>query len=226
MNPDQWSFFLPGILLGAILTATLAMLGVQLRLRREAVAAFSYTQVAVLGAMLALLWHLPPLIGAWALALIAGLGLLAFSRQDADRGGQHLGLLALAWALSLLIADNLPEARMLGTAAVEGQLLLIRWQDWPGLLTPLAAAAVLLALVGRRWLADQRVPWLGDQSGPVLRRAALREVAVVSLLAVGALGLGVLLTLALIVLPAWAVWDRAASFRRALAEAAALALLA
>ncbi|MFP4154313.1 MAG: metal ABC transporter permease [Halothiobacillaceae bacterium] len=226
MSIHEWGFFLPGALLGLLLAAALAMLGVTLRLRAEAVAAFSYTQVAVLGAMLALLWHLPPWLGAWLLALLAGLGLLLLAGGDRDRSGQHLGLLAVAWALSLLVADNVPEARMLGTSAIEGQLLLIRWQDWPSFLLPLLAALILFMLVGRRWLADQIVPWQPVRPGPRLRRSALRETAVISLLAAGALGLGVLLTLALIVLPAWAVWDRASSFRRALVEAAVLAVVA
>jgi ABC-type Mn2+/Zn2+ transport system permease subunit len=198
------------------------MLGVVLRPRGEAVAAFSYAQVAVLGAMLAVLSNLPPLVGAWLLALAAGLGAL-WRLGPPGGGSRHLMLLALAWAVGLLVADNHPEAQLLSLSAIEGQLLLVRWSDWPGfLLLCLVGAGVLLA-VGKRWFAMQLVPWRARGGG---RISALREVAVVSLLAAGALGLGVFVTLALVVVPAWAVWARAGALRLALLGAGALALAA
>ena len=62
---EQMMLFAPGFVLGLVLSAVLAALGVLLRLRDEALSAFSHAQVAVLGAMIAAITGLPALIGAW-----------------------------------------------------------------------------------------------------------------------------------------------------------------
>ena len=68
---EQMMLFAPGFVLGLVLSAVLAALGVLLRLRDEALSAFSHAQVAVLGAMIAAITGLPALIGAWGLAMLA-----------------------------------------------------------------------------------------------------------------------------------------------------------
>lgn len=225
LNGDltAWRLFLPGLLLGAMLACALGAAGIMLRVREEAVAALAYAQVAVLGAMLAIVVALPPLAGAWGLAVAAAL----LTRRPTAGPGRHLQLLLLAWALALLVADNQPSARMLSAAAIEGQLLLLRWGDWPWFAALALGGGALLAMSGRAWLAGELLPWLPQRQTPPARIAtAAREIGVVSLLAAGALAFGVLVTLALVLVPAGIAWARATNLRQAWVIAALCGLVA
>ncbi|MFA7606351.1 MAG: ABC transporter [Rhodocyclaceae bacterium] len=225
---EAWQLFMPGILLGMLLAATLGALGISLKVRNEAVAALAHAQVAVLGAMLAMLASLPPLVGAWTFALCIGLGMASTLRPPAAEGtGRHLLLLLGAWAASMLIADNHTSARLLSASAIEGQLLLIRWQDWPWHAGLALSGMVLVLISGRAWLTHEWLPWLPGPGPARLRRTLLlREAGVITILAAGALALGVFVTLAMVLVPASLAWSRAHNLTQALLMSALLALLA
>ncbi|MFZ2289880.1 MAG: hypothetical protein WAV92_09440 [Halopseudomonas yangmingensis] len=221
---EQLLLFMPGLLLGTLLAGLLGALGVMLRVREEALAAFSLAQVAVLGGMLAALAGVPQLLGAWSSAVLLALLAVWWLKPLGLSGpSQHLWILLLAWGAGLLLADNHPQARLLSSSAIEGQLLLLSWERLPAYLLLALLSAALLALLLRRWLATQLLPW--RHSTPSVLLAGLRELAVVGLLAVGALSMGIFVTLALVVIPAWLVWSRAASLGSALWLSALYALL-
>jgi len=220
---EHWLLFLPGLFVGTLLSAALGGLGTVLRVRDEALAAFSYAQVAVLGAMLAGILALPVVAGAWALAVLAGLLVQSPIAKLAGSSSRHLVLLLVAWAAALLLADNHPQARLLSMSAVEGQLLLLQWRDVPAFTVLSLTSVLALVLTYRRWFAAQLLPWRVTVQGTKPSRwpHMLRELAVIGLLASGALALGVFVMLALVVIPAWVAWGRARRFSQAVAFSAA-----
>lgn len=220
---ESLGLFAPGFVLGLLLSGVLGALGVMLRLREEALAAFSYAHVAVLGAMLAALLGWPLLVGAWGLAVllaVASAMILRTAREGAS--SRYLLILLVAWSLGLLLADNHPEARLLSASAIEGQLLLVGWSALPTFIGAGLAGGFLLALVARAWFAKALLPWQPHSVGQGQMLEVTREIAVVALLAVGALALGVFVTLALVLVPAWVSWLWASSLRRAMLSAVVL----
>ena len=158
---EQLLLFAPGFVLGLFMSAVLAALGVILRLRDEALSAFSHAQVAVLGAMLAVIAGWPLLIGAWGLAmLVAVAGLWLIKPVAAVASSRHLLVLLLAWSACLLLADNHAQARLLSASAVEGQLLLVQWRDVVAHGVVGALGAAVLGGVSKALLAHQLLPWL------------------------------------------------------------------
>ncbi|MFV8823128.1 hypothetical protein ACNKW1_00180 [Thauera sp. WH-2] len=158
---EQMMLFAPGFVLGLVLSAVLAALGVLLRLRDEALSAFSHAQVAVLGAMIAAITGLPALIGAWGLAMLAAsVSLWAPKPATVAASSRHLLVMLLAWSASLLLADNHAQVRLLSASAVEGQLLLVQWRDVAVYGTSAASGIMLLGAVSKSLLARQLLPWL------------------------------------------------------------------
>ncbi|ENO93949.1 ABC transporter [Thauera sp. 28] len=218
---EQLLLFAPGFVLGLFMSAVLAALGVILRLRDEALSAFSHAQVAVLGAMLAVIAGWPLLIGAWGLAmLVAVAGLWLIKPVAAVASSRHLLVLLLAWSACLLLADNHAQARLLSASAVEGQLLLVQWRDVVAHGVVGALGAAVLGGVSKALLAHQLLPWLPGAPGRA--HALARELAVVAILATGALASGIFVTLALVLIPAWSVWASARGLRAAVLQAAIL----
>lgn len=195
---EQLLLFAPGFVLGLFMSAVLAALGVILRLRDEALSAFSHAQVAVLGAMLAAIAGWPRLIGAWGLAmLVAVAGLWLIKPVAAVASSRHLLVLLLAWSACLLLADNHAQTRLLSASAVEGQLLLVQWRDVVAHGVVGALGAAVLGGVSKALLAHQLLPWLPGAPG---RAHAL----------------------ALVLIPAWSVWASARGLRAAVLQAAIL----
>lgn len=220
---ETLGLFAPGFVLGFVLSGVLAALGVMLRLREEALAAFSYAHVAVLGAMLAALLGWPLLVGAWGLAVLLAVASALILRTTGEgTSSRYLMILLIAWSLGLLLADNHPEARLLSASAIEGQLLLVGWSALPAFIGVGLLGGFLLAAGARRWFAKALLPWRRHSVVQGQMIEVKREVAVVALLAAGALALGVFVTLALVLVPAWVSWFWASSLRRAMLSAAVL----
>lgn len=226
---SEWQLFLPGLLIGSALALALSALGILLRVRNEAVTSLTYAQVAVVGSMISASLALPPLAGAWGLALCVAILHYKPSRITTEH---QLQLLLLAWSASLLLADNHPTAKLLSTASIEGQLLLLRHSDGPTLLGLTALGGLLLGASSQPWLTLELLPWLARtttnkrQTGATTIALIARQAGVVSLLAAGAMTFGVFGTLALVLIPASTVWMRAGNLVVALAIAASVGLTA
>lgn len=222
MVVESLGLFAPGFVLGLFLSGVLAALGVMLRLREETLAAFGYAHVAVVGAMLAALLGWPLLVGAWGLAVLLAVASALILRTAGASSSRYLLILLVAWSLGLLLADNHPEARLLSASAIEGQLLLVGWSALPAFIGVGLVGGFILAFLSRPWFAKALLPWRRHSGVEGRMLEVTREVAVVALLAVGALAVGVFVTLALVLVPAWVSWSWASSLRRAVLSAAAL----
>lgn len=224
-SPDFALFALP-FANGLLLALLLPLLGAYLRLRDEWLAALAYAHVAAAGALLAASAALPPVAGGLAASAVAGAGKQALQRRLSGAAAQVFLLLA-SWALAVLLVANNPLAESLGHALFDGQLYFAGWQQ-----LALAGGALLLALIGlRRWSADLLLARLypdllrlrGRPAWPVL---AGFDLLAALCLALATMTLGVMGAFALVFIPAWLAFRRAASWRRGLLLALACGLLA
>lgn len=218
--------FLVPFLTGLCLAVALPILGCFLRLRDEWLAALAYAHVAAAGALLALVGGVAPAIGGMAAAGVAGLGKQFFSARMA--GGAAFALLLLGgWAVAVLLAANQPLAERLGRALFDGQLYfsgsdnLYLVLPWCVLVTPALAwlsRQLLLARIYPDFFAAQRFP-----AWPVL--SGFDMLAALTL-ALATMTLGVMGGFALIFVPPWIAFRRAAAWRQGLLLAALIGLLA
>ena len=224
-SPDFALFALP-FANGLLLALLLPLLGAYLRLRDEWLAALAYAHVAAAGALLAASAALPPVAGGLAASAVAGAGKQALQRRLSGAAAQVFLLLA-SWALAVLLVANNPLAESLGHALFDGQLYFAGWQQ-----LALAGGALLLTLLGlRRWSADLLLARLypdllrlrGRPAWPVL---AGFDLLAALCLALATMTLGVMGAFALVFIPAWLAFRRAASWRRGLLLALACGLLA
>lgn len=224
-SPDFALFALP-FANGLLLALLLPLLGAYLRLRDEWLAALAYAHVAAAGALLAASAVLPPVAGGLAASAVAGAGKQALQRRLSGAAAQVFLLLA-SWALAVLLVANNPLAESLGHALFDGQLYFAGWQQ-----LALAGGALLLTLLGlRRWSADLLLARLypdflrlrGRPAWPVL---AGFDLLAALCLALATMTLGVMGAFALVFIPAWLAFRRAASWRRGLLLALACGLLA
>ena len=229
-SASEWLLFLPGFLLGLLVAPALASAGISMRIGGDTLAALSYAQVATAGAMLGTLLGWAPGLGAWALALSAGLLMMPWRTNAArTRGGttHALLLLLLAWACALLLADNHPDARLLGTASIEGQLLLIRLPDVVSVGALCILGLLITIATHRAWTREQLLTW--QRPGRQSRQKIIalgRETGLITLIAAGTLSVGVFATLALTLIPAYLVWSRCHGLRSALHWCALLGVVA
>lgn len=219
--PDFSLFALP-FLTGLLLAALLPVLGAYLRLRNEWLAALSYSHVAAAGALLAGLAGLPATAGGLVLAGLAGAGKPPLARRFGGEAATALLLLA-GWAATVLITANHPAAERLGHALFDGQLYFAGAGEFA--LAALAAAATLAILRGlsRRLLLARVYPDFfrirGLAAWPV--EAGFDLLAALAL-AVATMSLGVMGAFALVFIPPWLAYRRAADWRGALRLAVAL----
>lgn len=211
-------------LTGALLAATLALLGLYLRLRREYWAALAYGQIGAAGALGAMALGISSTFGGLAASLaVAGMK----HRLEARLPGAGLFplLFVLGWSSSLLLTANLPGVEGLGQALFEGQLYFASPQALAGAATAFVAAAAFLRWQGKRLLLASLNPEhfraRGLPEWPVRIGFDLLASAV---LALAVTSLGVMGAFALVFVPAWRVFALAPSWRAALAAAPLAAL--
>ena len=213
----MWSdLFLLPFLTGLCLALILPVLGCFLRLRDEWLAALAYAHVAAAGALLALVGGLSPAFGGMAAAALAGAGKRVFARRLA--GGAAFALLLLAgWAVTVLLAANQPLAERLGHALFDGQLyfsggvqlaLVAPWALFAGAMLFMLSRHLLLARVYPDYFQARHL-----RAWPVMLGFDL--IAALTL-ALATMTMGVMGGFALIFVPAWIVFRRAASWRRGL----------
>lgn len=218
--------FLTPFLTGLCLAVALPILGCFLRLRDEWLAALAYAHVAAAGALLALVAGVAPNIGGMTAAGLAGAGKQFLSARMA--GGAAFALLLLGgWAVAVLLAANQPLAERLGHALFDGQLYfsgidqLFLVLPWCVLVIPALtwlSRQLLLARIFPDFFAAQRFSVWPVVSGFDLLAALT--------LALATMTLGVMGGFALIFVPPWIAFRRAASWRHGLLLAALIGVLA
>ncbi|WP_421621521.1 metal ABC transporter permease [Alkalilimnicola ehrlichii] len=210
-------------LTGLVLAALLPVLGLYLRLREEWLAALGFAHVAGAGAVAGSLISAPLLPAALLTALVA-VGVKGLMRRAGN--DVYALLIVLGWSAMLLGASLSHHAKLTGQALVDGQLYFTGSDH-----LQLALGLALLALIALPWLSprllrEQVFPG-HDRANrrPVLRTVLAFEALAALGIAVAATAMGVMSAFALIFIPAWVAYRRAAGWRRAVAWSMALGVL-
>lgn len=209
----MWNeLFLLPFLTGLVLAIVLPVLGAYLRLRDEWLAALSYAHIAAAGALLALVASVPPAVGGIGAALAAGAGKRFFAARLS--GGASYALLLLgSWSVAVLLAANHPLAERLGHALFDGQLYFA-----DGALLALVAVGGAVSLLALRALSRSLL--LAHLYPDFFRIRGLRAWPIqlgfdglaALCLALATMSLGVMGAFALVFIPPWLAFRRAASW--------------
>jgi zinc transport system permease protein len=223
----MWNeLFLVPFLTGLCFAIVLPLLGAYLRLRDEWLSALAYSHVAAAGALLVLVFAVPPMVGG---AIAAGLAALGkrFVASKISGGASYALLLLGGWAVSVLLAANNPLAERLGHALFDGQLyfsteVLLGWVAVSGLV-----CVYLLRRLSRRLLLTHIYPdflrarirssWSTQTGFDLLSALAL---------ALATMSMGVMGAFSLIFIPPWLAFRRAGDWRKGLRLAVAIAVSA
>ena len=218
-------FTLP-FLTGLALAILLPVLGCYLRLRNEWLAALAASHVAAAGALLAsLLGGVASLGGVLAAALLGASKPFVLDRL---KGGAAYPLLFIAaWSASVLLVANHPLAERLGQALFDGQLYFAG-----GAQLALVGVWTLGALIGLRRLSSRLLlahfypdhfRLRGLPQWPIHLGFDLLAALTV---AIATMSLGVMGSFALLFVPAWLAFQRAADWRCGLRLAVVLGVVA
>ncbi len=218
--------FLVPFLTGLVFAVLLPVLGCYLRLRDEWLAALAYAHVAAAGALLALVVGLPPLAGGLGLAGMVGAGKQVLARR-LNAGAGYASLLLAGWAVSVLLAANQPMAERLGHALFDGQLYFSDKNQMITAVVALILSVAILSRLSKHLLLAKVYPDLFR-----LRRLPGRlihggfDVLAALGLALGTMSLGVMGAFALVFVPPWLAFRRAANWRSGLLWAILIGLAA
>ena len=208
---------------GLLLSALLPVLGLYLRLREEWLAALGFAHVAGAGAVAGSLVAAPLLPAALLTALVA-VGVKGLMRRAGN--DVYALLIVLGWSAMLLGASLSHHAKLTGQALIDGQLYFTGVDHLQLALGLAVLSAIALPWLSPRLLRERIFPG-HDRANhrPVLRTVLAFEALAAAGIAVAATAMGVMSAFALIFIPAWVAYRRAASWRRAIAWAMGLGVV-
>lgn len=205
--------FLIPFLTGLAFAILLPILGCYLRLRDEWLAALAYSHVAAVGSLLALVVGLAPIVGGLAAAGLAGVGRRLFSRRLSGGAGDVLLLLG-GWAGAILIAANEPTAERLGHALFDGQLYFAGVEQLATVAAGGLLALLILRALSAKLLLARIYPDLFRLRGlPAWPTQLGFDLLAALCLALATMSLGVMGAFALVFIPPWLAFRRAANWR-------------
>ncbi|ANB02837.1 metal ABC transporter permease [Ectothiorhodospira sp. BSL-9] len=209
---------------GLLLAPVAAIAGVYLRLREEWLAALAYAQVAAAGAVVAVVFHAPVMLGA-----LAAAGLVATVKGLLANPGNHhfVVFILLGWGVALVAGSFSAHGEMVGQSLMDGQLYFTGKAHLLGALALLVLGMLCMSWLSQRLLMDRFFPDYFSANGiPAWRHRVAFDWLVVAIVAVATTTFGVMAAFALLFIPAWVAWGLAQGWRNVLIIAAALAVAA
>ncbi len=216
-------FRLP-LVVGLLLACVLPLLGAVLMLRGEWLAALGFAHLAAAGTLLGLAIGLPALPGGLGAAaggaVVKGVGRIS--------GNTAYGFMILGgWAALLLIAANSGNGEQLGHALIEGQLYFAGPADLAGAVLLAVTSAMALPWLMPRLLHARLLPHHEAANGlPAWRWHLGFDLLAAGGMAVATASMGLMAAFALVLVPAWIAFRTAIGWRRTLAWAVFIGLLA
>ncbi|KAA0255354.1 ABC transporter [Acidobacteria bacterium ACD] len=207
---------------GLLLAFVVPLLGAYVRLRNEWLAALGVAQVTAAGAVVAVLAGVNPLAGALG-AAVAAVSL----KGRAERGGNdaYAYLLLLGWAAAFVAAANSVQGEELSHALLDGQLYFTGWANLGGAIALAAVVAAVVPWMSRLLLLERFFPEHLAANGIATWRVHLGfDVLVALAVALTTESIGVMATFALVFLPPWIAFRRAAGWKSALVWASAISV--
>ncbi|MGD2119681.1 MAG: metal ABC transporter permease [Chromatiales bacterium] len=208
------TLFLMPFVSGLLVAATLALVGVLLRLRDEWLAALGFAHLAGASALIGLAVQVPVVIG----ASVGAIGGAAIKSLGRFRGNTVYALMILGgWSVTLLVAANTTLGSVLGHAMVEGQLYFAG-------ISHLIAALVLVFVTGAGiyWLMpivirDRFFPGQDDANRQPVWRWHLGFDLIAALgMAVATATVGLMAAFALVFVPPWLAFRLARHWKQVL----------
>ena len=197
---------------GLGLAIGLPVLGLYLRMRGEWLAVLGVAQLAALGALAASVFALPGLLG----AVTAGVGAVIAKRLGRGGGmGAYVLMLLIGWSLAVLLLANHPAIEHVGQGLFDGQLYFAGSGHAIATAVLITLGGALLHRHGQRLLLARVHPVLATACAQTRWAHWGFDLLVGISIGVGILSLGVMAAFALTWVPAWAVFDRAQSWREA-----------
>ena len=209
---------------GLLLALALSVIGAYLRLRDEWLSAFSLSQVAAAGGVVALPLGLPIVLTA---SVAAGLVALVFALMPRVNNNHYGWTILLGWAAALVLAANTHQ----GSVVVES---LLRGQLYFSSVGHLVAAAVLtiLIVISLPWISKRLMigrffpDYFSANRIPAWRHRLPFSALVVFSVVLGTVAMGAVPAFAMAFIPAWVAFVLCKGWRKALMVTVLLALVA
>jgi zinc transport system permease protein len=208
---------------GLLLTITLPLLGVMLRLRDEWLASLGLAHLAAATGLAGLALHIPVVVGGVVGAVFGALGK---SLARGQGNAVYAFMIFIGWSLTLLIAANTVLGSAMGHALVDGQLYFAGTVQISAVLGLFLASAFSLPWLMPRLLRARFFPRNETANRlPAWRWHLGFDLLVALGMAVGVGTVGLMGAFALVFLPPWMAFRVAPSWRSTLFFSAGLATL-
>ena len=219
-------FFVPA-LTGLGFALLLPLLGMYLHLRDEWLAALAFAQTAAAGALLAMYFGGPLILGGLSSTAIAVVlkNTLEHTVQKLRSSIYALVLLS-AWSTSILLAANLPLAERLGHALFDGQLYFTGPEHLASVLLALLLVVSLLYPLSRRLLIAHCFPDLfkarAYSAGLV---HSIFDTLVAFTLTLATMSIGIMAAFSLTFVPPFITWTWSKNWKQAKYMAVIISIL-
>lgn len=196
---------------GLLLAGLLPLVGMYLRLRDEWLAALAFAQMASAGALVAMVFDWPLLLGGALAAVVAALvkGLAARAGASA-----YALMMLLAWGAGVLLVANHPMAEQVGHALFDGQLYFTGEEHLLAAGAAVVTAAPLFAWLSRPLLLSRFFPAFYRARGSSERsRLLVFDLSASLTVALATVSLGVMAAFALVFVPPMLAYRFGGSWR-------------
>jgi len=209
---------------GLVLAIALSAIGAYLRLRDEWLSAFSLSQVAAAGGVLALPLGLPILLTA---SLSAGLVALVFGLMSRVDNNHYGWTILLGWAAALVLAANTHQGSVIVEALLRGQLYFSSIYHLIAGLVLLGFVLVILPWLSSRLMTGRFFPdYFRANRMPTWHHRLPFALLVVFAVVLGTVAMGAVPAFAMSFVPAWVAFVLCKGWRKALFLAVLLAVAA
>lgn len=197
---------------GGILSLSLPLIGLYLRLRDEWLAALGLAQMAAAAGLIGHGLGLPIMLS----GTVGGL-LMALLKHFTLAGNTAYALMIISgWSITFLAAANTPLGESLGRALMDGQLYFVQWPSALAALIILVIGAGFLCWASPRLLRARLFPHFEQLNETNSYRWHLGfDITVAITMAVATASIGLMTAFAMIFIPAWLAFKIAKGWRNA-----------
>ncbi len=209
---------------GLLLAVALSVIGAYLRLRDEWLSAFSLSQVAAAGGVVALPLGLPVVVTA---SVAAGALALVFGLMNRVNNNHYGWAILVGWALALVLAANTHQGSVVVESLLRGQLYFSSMAHLWSAVILLAIMALVLPWASKRLMMGRFFPdYFSANRIPAWRHRLPFAALVVFSVVLGTVAMGAVPAFAMAFIPAWVGFVLCKGWRKAMVVTVVLAVSA